>query len=152
MPLAQQFFSGITYPIVGIVMALLLFDGLKEGVLLPVFNGIYRSDRIHDTTITYEDSGALVVVRGPFVFRIGYMVSRILLFLLLLLVALPCMWHWRRHGGTLRPADPSADSGGDIDLDIDNIADTLTEAATASVAGQAKVAAAMPAVHAHLVA
>lgn len=141
--LPQELFSGVTYPVVGIVLALLIFDGLKEGVLLPVFNGIYHSDQIHDhtTQVKYEETGALVVVRGPFVFRIGYMVSRLLLAVLVLAVALPCMWWWHRQGGRLQRATPSAESGVDADLDVvDNVAEATTV--------QAETAA--PVAHAHL--
>ncbi len=86
----SNLFSGVTYPIVGIVIALILFDGLKEGILLPIFNGMYQPSKLHRATteISYESSGALVVTRGPFVFRIGYLVSRVLLALLLLRVLL----------------------------------------------------------------
>ena len=96
--LAQAFFGGVSYQIVGIVLALLVFDAFKEGVLLPIFNGIYHPRELRrGTEIEYEASGALVVVRGPFRFRIGYLVSRLLLFAALLLVALPCMWRWKRR-------------------------------------------------------
>lgn len=114
--LAQAFFGGVSYQIVGIVLALLVFDAFKEGVLLPIFNGIYHPRELRrGTEIEYEASGALVVVRGPFRFRIGYLVSRLLLFAALLLVALPCMWRWRRgrRGRGRARGDRSGGLGGE---------------------------------------
>ena len=152
--LGEEFFSGVSYPVVGIVLALIVFDAFKEGVLLPIFNGIYHSDEIdRGTELSYEESGALVVTRGPFRFRIGYLVSRLLLFAALLLVALPCMWRWKRRSGRAagsRTADSFASEG--------EAGEMTAEASPTAVAAadKIKLAAAAPkaavAAHAHVVA
>ena len=119
--LGKEFFSGVSYQVVGIVLALIIFDAFKEGVFLPIFDGIYHSDDIRrGTEIEYEDSGALVVVRGPFRFRIGYLVSRLLFVVTLLIVVYPCMWHWKKTGGkSLLAQDPNmSETQSDINLDI----------------------------------
>ena len=150
--MALNLFSGVTYPIVGIVVALILFDGLKEGILLPIFDGMYQPAKLRDTEthLSYEKSGALVVQRGPFVFRIGYLVSRVLLALLLVAVALPCM-----SSASTTAAEVPADVGAEPRLALEE----SVEAATPVASSQGKVAAAAggkvaaaAAAHHHLVA
>ena len=54
---------------------------------------MYNSkQRARGTRVDREESGALIVITGPFVFRIGYMVSRLLFALLVFLVAVLCLW------------------------------------------------------------
>ena len=140
--LGNEFFSGVSYQVVGIVLALIVFDAFKEGIFLPIFDGIYHAkDMDRPTQIEYEESGALVVVRGPFRFRIGYLVSRLLFFAALLLVALPCMWRWKRSGDRprTRPEAYSGDSASSDAVDIDT---TLAEVETpTAVAAEGKIAA-----------
>ena len=149
-------FSGITYPIVGIVIALILFDGLKEGILLPIFDGMYQPSKLRGATtqISYERSGALVVTHGPFVFRIGYLASRALLALLLLAVALPCM---RRFGQPSTKGEVPADVEAEPRLAMEDSMEASTSAAApVAASGQGEVAggtkAAAAAAHHHLVA
>ncbi len=150
----SNLFSGVTYPIVGIVIALILFDGLKEGILLPIFNGMYQPSKLHRATteISYESSGALVVTRGPFVFRIGYLVSRVLLALLLLAVAWPCMKHFASASATGEvPADVQAEPRLAMEDSIEAAA-TTPAAAAASTQGKVAAAGGAAAAHHHLVA
>ena len=157
--MALNLFSGVTYPIVGIVVALILFDGLKEGILLPIFDGMYQPAKLRDTEthLSYEKSGALVVQRGPFVFRIGYLVSRVLLALLLVAVALPCMSAASPATAAEVPVDVDVEVEAEPRLALDSSADS--SAATPVASSQGKVAAAgghlsaaAAAAHHHLVA
>ena len=139
----MNLFSGVTYPIVGIVIALILFDGLKEGILLPIFDGMYQPSKLHGATteISYETSGALVVTRGPFVFRIGYLASRVLLALLLLAVTLPCM---KYLGTPSSKGEVPADVEAEPRLAIDDSMEASTSAAAAAplaASSQSEVAA-----------
>lgn len=92
MRLVQQLFRSITYPVVGIVVALIIFDALKEGVFLPLFNGMYRHRGRAGSGVGTLESEELVVRAGPFSFRLGYMISRVLFALLVMCAALLSMW------------------------------------------------------------
>jgi hypothetical protein len=153
--MALNLFSGVTYPIVGIVVALILFDGLKEGILLPIFDGMYQPAKLRDTEthLSYEKSGALVVQRGPFVFRIGYLVSRVLLALLLAAVVLPCM----SAASPAAAAEVPADVGAEPRLALEESAEAASATPVASSQGKVAAAgghvpAAAAAAHHHLVA
>ena len=89
MSLVGQLFRSITYPVVGIAVALIIFDALKEGIFLPLFNGMYH--RRYRAGVDIIDSEELVARAGPFLFPLGYMISRLLFALLVMCLALLSM-------------------------------------------------------------
>ena len=135
--LLSRLFSGVSFPVAGVVLVLILFDGLKEGVLLPLIQSAYppsptTADECVDGTdvrgiLHFDDGGEVVAVVGPFHFRVGYMLTRVVLVMILTGIALAAMAWVDRYGSAV----PSITLQADVDIGTSEVVATPSEGVAA---------------------
>ena len=136
-------FSGITAPIVGIIIALTLYEGIKEGVLVPLMEALWRKIRAkkiftHNLTPEQEEEERDFVVRsGGIEFKVGYLLSRVVLFVVFILLALVCLCiYYAIANASGKDGSVSPDSAIDGDVSADADVEFTTHALEESLASK----------------